>query len=147
MTKKQWFILCLAVSALDQITKRLFAHANQVLIPGVVALRGTQNTGAAFSFLAHRPFVVALLSFALFALLIYVAFRFLPDKPLSLALAFASGGALGNLIDRAARGYVVDFIETLFIDFPIFNVADIAITLGMIAAAGLILFRREQSHA
>lgn len=147
MTKKQRLILCLAVSALDQITKRLFAHTNQVLIPGVVALRGTKNTGAAFSFLAHRPFAVALLSFALFALLIYVAFRFLPDKPLSLALAFASGGALGNLIDRAARGYVVDFIETLFIDFPIFNVADIAITLGMIAAAGLILFRREQSHA
>lgn len=56
----------------------------------------------------------------------------------SLTLLFA--GALGNAIDRIFRGYVVDFIETAFIDFPVFNVADIAITCGAVIMAIYIIF-------
>ena len=56
----------------------------------------------------------------------------------SLTLLFA--GALGNAIDRIFRGYVIDFIETAFIDFPVFNVADIAITCGAVIMAIYIIF-------
>ncbi len=143
MKGKEWLMLCLGIAALDQITKQLFGQADRVLVPGVLALRGVRNTGAAFGFLERQPFVVAALSAALFAALLYMAFRLLNDRPISAALSVAAGGAMGNLIDRVLRGYVVDFIETLFIDFPVFNVADIAVTLGAALAAILILFRKE----
>lgn len=144
MKKRNWLLVCFLVAALDQVSKHLFENAHFIWIPNVVALRGVRNTGAAFSFLSHQPFIVAALSFALLSGLFYAAFRFLKDKPLALSLAVAAGGALGNLIDRALRGYVVDFIETLFVDFPVFNVADIAVTLGAALAAILILFRKEE---
>lgn len=144
MKKREWLLICMVVALLDQVTKRLFQSAQIICIPNVLALRGVRNTGAAFSFLAHRPAMVALLSAAMFAGLLYAAFRALHDRPLAAALAVAAGGALGNLIDRLLRGYVVDFIETLFISFPIFNVADIAVTLGASLAAILILFRKEE---
>lgn len=143
MKRWKWLALVALTAVLDQITKRLFEHADSVLIPGVLAFRGVRNTGAAFSFLAHQPMTVAALSVILFFALLYAAFRVREDKPLAAALALAAGGAMGNLIDRLLRGYVVDFIETLFIVFPVFNVADMAVTLGAVWAAGLILFRKE----
>ena len=101
------------------------------LIPHVVGLTHIHNTGAAFSMLsgARWFFVVLTVAFAVFAIWLILAKKI--THPLGKwTLVLVVGGALGNLIDRAAYGYVVDMFETLFMNFAIFNVADIFVVVG-----------------
>ena len=135
-----------AVVAIDQWTKALvrakIPYGGDVpLIPEVVRLTYVRNTGAAFSMLGGaRWFFLGLLVvfFAVVALLIK---KKLLKKPAELwCLAAIAGGALGNAIDRAVSGEVTDMIEPLFINFAVFNVADIFITCGAIALAIIIVF-------
>ncbi len=143
MNKKLGLTLMISLGFIDQGLKTLLKESDRVLIRGVVALRGTRNTGAAFSLLADYPQLLTLFSILLFALLIYINLRY--EKGLkSLCLWVAAGGALGNLIDRIFRGYVVDYIELLFIRFAVFNFADSLIVVGLIAYAFLSLFQKEE---
>ena len=156
MTKKRGLFLALfmaAVVGVDQWTKALvranIPYGGQVpLIPGVVRLTYVRNTGAAFSMLSGaRWFFLGLLAvfFLVVALLIK---KKLLKKPAELwCLAAIGGGALGNAIDRAVFGEVTDMIEPLFINFAVFNVADIFITCGAIAlAVYIIFFDREKKN-
>jgi signal peptidase II len=143
MNKKFGFTLMVSLGFIDQGLKTLLKESDRVLIRGMVALRGTRNTGAAFSLLADYPQLLTLFSILLFALLIYINLRY--EKGLkSLCLWVAAGGALGNLIDRIFRGYVVDYIELLFMRFAVFNFADSLIVGGLIAYAFLNLFQKEE---
>ena len=128
--------------AADRLTK-IWAAAEmpaREVIPGVVGVRYAENTGAAFSMLSRVPWVVAALSMALVAAV--VAFIF-ADRSLNrlarTGLWLVVAGGLGNIYDRLAYGYVVDFIEVLFMDFAIFNVADICVCCGAALAAVAIL--------
>ncbi len=143
MRKSHWFSLTAGIVALDQITKALFIKADQALIPGFLDLRGVQNTGAAFSMLSGRSWLVGLLSLGVIVVLVFLAMRMPHDRVISLGLAFMVGGAAGNLADRLWRGFVVDFFELTFVSFPVFNVADIFITVGAILAAIRVLTLKE----
>lgn len=136
-----WLIATLVV-VLDQWTKHLVqaslpVHVPVPIIPGVVALTHTYNRGVAFGqFAGGGPLILIALALAAVAGIIVYRARLLragtPLHPvLLLGLALPTGGALGNVIDRIRIGQVVDFID--FGWWPIFNVADSAITLGAVA--------------
>ena len=110
-----------------------------------------QNTGAAFSLLENAQWLFILIAVAA-VLLISVFLIRLPKtkryQPLHILLTFISAGAVGNLIDRIQLGYVRDFIYFSIIDFPVFNVADIYVTVSTALLVILVLFyyREEDFH-
>ena len=129
----------------DQVTKALVRahvplHSSQVVIPGFLDLTHVQNSGAAFGFLnavefPYKAAVIALVATAaLLSIAVYAA-RLSPHQRMArLGLALILGGAAGNLIDRVVAGYVVDFVDVYWrhYHFWAFNVADSAITIGVI---------------
>lgn len=144
-----WLLLAVAIIIFDQITKYLVVNNIGLtdsikVIPQVLDFVYVKNKGAAFSFLADRNYGIILLSLIslifCIGVLIYI-FKRKPDNKLlmtSLMLMFA--GAFGNAIDRILRRFVVDFIELKFIEFPVFNIADISITVGAALIIIYILF-------
>ena len=147
--KKFWpWLIAAAVLAADRVTKILargIPEGGQVVIPGVVGLRYAENKGIAFSMLSGMPWVPGLLSL----LVIVAAFIFLRKKelhPLSRAgLMMMLGGAVGNMIDRFAYGFVPDMIEVLFMKFAIFNVADACLCVGCALVIIRLLFIRDEA--
>ncbi len=143
------FVLVIAVA--DQISKYFTVaciplYETQPFLPGIVELTYVKNTGAAFSSFEGARWMFVALFAVLAVLLIWEYFK----KPLPFStferwcLAAIFGGGLGNCIDRVRLGYVVDMIKTEFIQFPVFNVADIFITCGCIAMmVSLIFFNKK----
>lgn len=138
------------IAAADQLTKYLTVanidlYQKVEVLPGVVGLTYVKNYGAAFSSFQGMQWLFALI-FIVFTVLIVWEYR---KKTMSLTkfewwcIAAIYGGGVGNMIDRIRLGYVVDMIETRFIEFPVFNVADCFITCGCIALiAHLVLFNK-----
>ena len=129
------FVFSALVVLLDQFFKRWVVltiplNDKADLIPGVVGLTHVQNSGAAFSILADQRWILVGISFIACILLITILLRYNEGFWGTLGLSALLGGAAGNLIDRLFNGYVVDMFEPLFMDFAIFNIADIFITLG-----------------
>ena len=139
------------IVAADQFTKYLTV-ANIALgehipfLPGFLRFTYVQNTGAAFSSFEGQQWLFALI-FAVLTVLILWEYRkkSMPFNQFERwCIAAIYGGGLGNMIDRVRLGYVVDMLETEFITFPVFNVADCFITCGCIAMmVSLILFNKE----
>ena len=135
----------------DQFTKFLTVanislYENIPFIPGLLDLTYVQNTGAAFSSFEGQQWLFALIFAVFTGLLIYEYFKntmgFTTFEKWCIAAIY--GGGLGNMIDRIRMGYVVDMIETTFMEFPVFNVADCFITCGCILMiAHLILFNKD----
>ena len=100
-----------------------------------------QNTGAAFSILSENTFILSIISVIFcIAVIIYKIVK-KPGHPLiNLTLALMFSGALGNAIDRISYNFVVDFISIKWFDFPVFNIADIAIVAGAVSAIIYVLF-------
>ena len=128
-----------AIVAADQYTKYLTVaniplYADVPFIPGLLQLTYVRNTGAAFSSFEGQQWLFALI-FAVFTVAIVYEYvkKSMPFTTLErwLIAAIYAGG-LGNMIDRVRLGYVVDMIETTFMEFPVFNVADCFITCGCI---------------
>ena len=147
-----YFVLAAAgIVAADQISKYFtlvhIALGEKVpCIPGLIRLTYVQNPGAAFSSFEGQQWLFALVFLVFTGLLVWEYFR--SPMPFSKferwCLTAVYGGGLGNMIDRVRFGYVVDMIETEFMDFPVFNVADCFITCGCIALmVSLILFNKE----
>ena len=121
-------------------------HGHVDFIPGLLSLTYVRNTGAAFSSFEGQQWLFALI-FAVFTVAIVYEYvkKSMPFTTLErwLIAAIYAGG-LGNMIDRVRLGYVVDMIETTFMEFPVFNVADIFITCGCILMmVHLIFFNKE----
>ena len=128
-SQKRWLFWLIVVLVLvsDRITKELASGipAEGIpLIPGVIGLRYAENRGVAFSMLTGAPRLMGILSLVLLA----GGFIWLRNKGIALfpltGLALMAGGAAGNMLDRLIRGFVPDMIETLFMNFPVFNIAD-----------------------
>lgn len=125
-----------AVVALDQLTKHAVERSivpgeERKLLPGV-ELVNTRNHGIAFGFLPGSDAIVtALIGVALLALLVYFA-RHSRDALIWLPTGMLIGGAVGNIVDRVRAGSVTDFVK-LPLGWPPFNVADVSITLGVVA--------------
>ena len=144
-------LFALGIAAADQITKYLVVaniplYADVPVLPGIVQLTYVQNTGAAFSMFQGMQWLFFVIFLALTALIIFEYFK----KPMPFTklerwcIAAIYGGGLGNMIDRLRLGYVVDMIETQFITFPVFNVADCFITCGCILlVVHLALFNKS----
>ena len=139
------------IVAADQFTKFLTVaniplYQDVEFIPGFLGLTYIRNTGAAFSSFEGQQWLFALI-FLIFTAAIIWEYK---HKSMDFStferwcIAAIYGGGLGNMIDRVRLGYVVDMIETKFMDFPVFNVADCFITCGCIAMiASLILFNKD----
>ena len=113
-------------------------------IPGFVRFEYCENTGMAWGLLSDKTFLLTIVSVAMVAILVYFLVRCYKPMPnlIKVAIVVICAGAVGNLIDRIAFNYVRDFIAFDFVDFPVFNIADSCVTIGVIIlAAGLIFVK------
>ncbi len=150
-------VLMAGVVGLDQATKALLVRSLELhdavpLVDGLLSISHVRNRGAAFGLLSdwdlpYQPLVLSLLSLAaLVAIMLYFVRLPASARLPRLALALVLGGAVGNLLDRLRLGYVVDFIHVYWRQYqwPDFNVADSAITVGVILLVFDIL--RSSGH-
>ncbi|MCL2391677.1 MAG: signal peptidase II [Oscillospiraceae bacterium] len=131
------FVFSALVVLLDQFLKRWVVRTiglldTMELIPGVIEFRHLHNTGAAFGIFAGQRWLLVAISFVACLILIFILLRYTDGFWGTLGLAAVLGGAVGNLIDRVLYGYVIDMFNFEFVQFAVFNVADIFITLGFI---------------
>ncbi len=130
-----YFILAAALVVVDQVVKSLVRaniplHTAVDFLPGL-DLTYVQNTGAAFSLLSSHTWVLTLLSGVVsVGLAVALAKKILPHWTGMLSLALLLGGAIGNFIDRLLLGFVTDMFATTFVNFAVFNVADIGVVVG-----------------
>lgn len=141
-------LVIVAVVAFDQLTKEIMVReigpdsGRRLIevIPGVLDFRFVRNTGSAFGMFQGYSNVLTVLALgAIGFLAIYYFKQARNDVLVAVALGLQLGGAIGNVIDRVRYGYVVDFID--FPRFPTFNIADSAITVGVILLMFALLFR------
>lgn len=131
----------------DQITKSIVRNQlidrNIDIWKDVLSLTFTKNTGAAWGLFKNHTEILSAFSFVL-AVIMYILYLKMPDakriRPLKVILVIVIAGAIGNGIDRIAFKYVTDFIYFELINFPVFNVADCYITIGMFLLVFLIIF-------
>ena len=110
-------------------------------IPYVMDLAYVQNTGAAFSIFSTHTWILTLISLGGSVLLAALLWKnFFPGWVGKLSLSLVLAGAVGNLIDRALMGYVTDMFQTTFIQFAVFNVADICVVVGGALLVFYVLF-------
>ncbi len=133
--KKSFGWIAAAVLVLDRISK-IFAPRipaeGAALIPGVIGLRYAENTGMAFSLFSGRPWLLGVLSLVvILGAFLYLRHKKIPRLP-GIGLMLMLGGAAGNMFDRFITGYVPDMIEFLFVQFAVFNVADMGLTIGCV---------------
>lgn len=151
MSRTAFYLVALAVFVLDQATKAWLRSALALgdsvpVLPGVFHILHTRNTGAAFSlFQGATPLLVATAIIVIAGLVVAQrrAGEQLPPL-LGFALALPLGGAFGNLADRLRQGYVTDMFDFRLINFPVFNVADSAITIGIVLLAWRTLTAGEE---
>ena len=143
---RKWLFAAVGIILIDQIVKYFVCNNmsqsdSTVIIPHILNFIYVKNTGAAFSIMSDKTVFLGIVS-VLFCVAVLIFWHF--QKPshtlfkISLTLLFA--GAFANAVDRIWRGFVVDFIETAFIKFPVFNIADIAITVGTVLLMIYLLF-------
>lgn len=149
----KWFISAFFLIILDQLTKflamtYLTGSGSVKFIPGVFNFDYVKNTGAAFSILEGKTVALGIVSIVFcIAVAIYWFKAKLKSNLCRLSIVLLFAGAFGNAIDRLFRGFVVDFIQTAFMDFPVFNVADSAITIGAILLVVYLVFFDKDEKA
>ena len=138
-------VLLLCVAA-DQAVKyytvtHLALYGTAPLIPGFIELLYIQNTGGGFSILEGHTWALTVITAALMAAIAVLLVKRTFSHPLGMwTLTVILGGGLGNLIDRIRLGYVVDMFNFQFMNYPVFNVADILVVCGVIG------FARSEEH-
>jgi len=151
MKYKSYYLLCLALVIFDQLTKQiivsLFTLGESIVINSFVSWTYIQNTGAAFSFLSGgggviKAFLLAVSLFVSAMLMVWIHKTQAIRRQRLFGQFILLSGALGNLLDRAQYGYVIDFIDVHYENYywPVFNVADSLIFIGVI----LLVFERRK---
>ena len=146
-----YLIFAAAWVVLDQAVKFLVRafiplHTSLSFLPGF-DLTYIRNTGAAFSIFSSPTWMLTVLSgVATAVLLVLLLRRALPTRLGMLSLSLLLAGAAGNLIDRLAFGYVTDMFETTFMNFPVFNVADIGVVIGGVLLVLTVLLAGEKEE-
>ena len=151
-----YYLLAAVLVVIDQSVKawvRASIPLGQSIpfLPGIMELTYIQNTGAAFSSFSSLTWLLALISLLASVAVAVLMARKLFTRPLGrLARALRRGGAVGNLIDRVFLGFVTDMFATTFMDFAVFNVADICVVTGGILMVIYVLFfydkQKEARH-
>ena len=112
--------------------QHLKGQAAVTVIPGLIGLRYAENTGAAFSILSGKvDFLIIITAVALAVVAFLIIAKKFDTKIEEFCFVLIFAGGVGNLIDRIVQGKVVDYLEFLFIEFPIFNFADILVCCGV----------------
>lgn len=139
-----YLLFIVTLVGLDQFVK-YWVSANIALgtshgfIPGLMNLTNLHNDGAAWSILEGQQWFFYLITLAAVVVLAYLMRQWRTNRWKMIALSLIMAGALGNFIDRVHQHYVVDMFELLPINFPVFNVADSCLTVGVIALIIIIL--------
>ena len=158
-------LLFIILLVIDRLTKYwavqvLKAKTSIVLIPNILEFRYLENKGAAFGFLQNQQWLFYIITAIVLAVIVYFWIRifrlsksyitiepekfhkktFMDRSFLNYILVFLAAGAVGNLIDRIAHTYVVDFIYFKLINFPIFNFADICVSLSAVILVVFFIF-------
>ena len=141
-------ILAIVLVALDQLVKHwvvanVALNTVHPLIPHVLALTNLRNDGAAWSILEGQQWFFSVVTVVALIVILYLFYRWRHNPHLLLPLSLILAGAVGNFIDRIQHGYVVDMFETLFMNFPVFNVADCCLTIGVVWLV-IIIIREEE---
>ncbi len=147
MKKLRHLLYLIILIALDQLTKYFAVTQLKkepiTIIPNVFKLLYHENTGAVWGILSNQTGLLIVFSSIIMIAMVFFYFK-IPDNKrynfLRIVLVFITAGAIGNLIDRIFRKYVVDFLYFELIDFPIFNVADCYVTVASIALIILFIF-------
>lgn len=141
-------ILLILLISLDQFTKHLAVlklkdQSAFEILPDILELNYLENRGAAFGMLRNQKFFFVFVAIVIIGLIIYFLFK-APDTKkyniLHLLLVMIASGAIGNMLDRIRLDYVVDFIYLVIIQFPIFNMADIYVTVATAILVIVLLF-------
>lgn len=149
------WLIAISLVVVDQLIK-VWASASLAgapaieIIPGFFQLNYVQNFGAAFGILQNQRLIFLALTLPFLGAVIYAMKRYKFRKPFAILIMILTGGALGNLIDRMFRGFVVDYLDVIFgnfYDFPVFNFADICIVVSTILIAFWVIFREEEIFA
>ncbi len=142
------FMILVLLISLDQFTKylavlKLKEQSAFDIIPGILELNYLENRGAAFGMLKNQKFFFVFVAIVIIGLIIYFLYK-APDTKkfniLHLLLVMIASGAIGNMLDRIRLDYVVDFIYLVIIQFPIFNVADMYVTVATAILVIMLLF-------
>lgn len=147
-------LLCVLLGIVaDQYTKYLAAAhlkgSSVPIIDGVFELHYLENRGAAFGMLQNKQWFFLILTIVLLVFITKLYMGLPRTKrvlPLRISMIFITAGAIGNMIDRIRLNYVIDFLYFKLIDFPIFNVADIYVTVSTFFIAFLILFYYKETE-
>ena len=146
-------LLLMVLIFLDQLTKHfavvyLKDQLPVTIIDGVFELNYLENRGAAFGMLQNQKFFFIFIAVVILAVIVYVLIK-TPNQhkyvKLHIALVCIAGGAIGNMVDRLKLDYVVDFLYFSLINFPIFNVADIYVTVAAFLLVILILIYYKEN--
>lgn len=139
-------VLVVAVLFFDRFTKLYILNNVSVgemfgELPYIADFVFVKNTGAAFSILSNNTWLLSGISVVfVIAVLVYKIIKRPKDTLLNIVLVLFFSGALGNAVDRIKYGYVIDFISIKWFDFPVFNIADMAIVSGAVAAVVYVIF-------
>ena len=142
-----YYLLAALLIIIDQITKwnivqNFELYQEKVIVPGFFSLFYIQNEGAAWGIFQGKIYLVTLLVVG------YLIYMFQQEKNktklVGISFALILSGAIGNFIDRLLNGYVVDMFRLDFINFPIFNVADVCLTVGVVLMLIHVLFFEKE---
>ena len=141
MNSKKYHVLLLFITIILLIFDQLIKFQTRVniklgqeikIIPKILSFTYLQNTGAAWSFMEGNSIFFLLVAIFAILVFIYLLYKCRNEYFISLGIALMLTGTVGNLIDRIKSGFVTDMIKIDFINFPIFNVADMCLTFGVI---------------
>ena len=131
-----YILLCLIIFLCDQFTKYLININYPKLINKnfiFFSIDYVRNYGAAFNLFSGSRIFLSIISITISLFLVYLIFKKASSSNLEiLSYSFILAGSLANGLDRIVKGYVIDFINLNFVDFPVFNIADISINIGFI---------------
>ena len=143
--KKRWIWVLpgLMVFLLDRAVKILTDGMHFTLLDGVIAIHSAKNTGMALGLMEGNALLILLFG-AILSFICYLILRKMQLGGLApLCLSMMAGGAIGNALDRLLYGHVLAMFELVFVDFYIFNVADVGVVCGAILCGYSLLFRPQ----
>ncbi len=137
---------------LDQISKVLVSVSlklgqSKPFIPGVISIVKVHNYGTIWGLAQGGNMIFAMLAVVVVVMIIIFLPKIVKDKWSSIAIGMILGGAVGNLLDRFTRGFVVDFIHLDFFDFPVFNIADMGIVISALILVVVMLVSETKQEA
>ena len=140
----------IAMVLVDQVVKYwaitvLAPVGSLPLIPGIVQLTYVENRGAAFSILENQIWLFVLLAVITLCVIVYaLKKKYIQNTWGKFSLLLVCAGAIGNVIDRVLHHFVVDMIQVTFIHFPVFNIADIYVTVGVVLFSIYYIFQHKE---